>query len=100
MSKPKNKYRVVESDGTYTFISSSRAKHCVDKGYADLVRPLVIKFKPYVEPTKPIAWGAQLTVIPGSDSDSGQSGFLAYPQPCGLSTGPKFPGLYRDGAGL
>ncbi len=32
--------------------------------------------------------------------ESSQSGFLRYPLPWGVSTAPKFPGLFKVGAGL
>ena len=102
MSKPNKQYFVLNSDDSYGFISASRAKHCVAKGYAMEVRPRVVQFKlaeAVPVPSKPL-WGAALNVIPQSADDSGQSGFLAYPQPSGLSTGPRFPALARIGAGL
>lgn len=102
MSKPSKQYFVLNSDGSRGFISASRAKSCIDKGYAIEVRPRVVQFRlenPAPVPSKP-CWGPSLSVIHRSVVDSGQVGFLAYPQPCGTSVGPKFPGLFREGAGL
>ncbi len=104
LSKPNKQYRILEHDGSYGFISASRAKHCISSGYAIEVRPRVLRFAAVepdssVFPSRP-AWGPQLDVVFGVCSDSRQSGFLAYPQPCGTSTGPKFPGLFCEGSGI
>lgn len=105
MSKSKNQYRILEKDGSYGFISTSRARHCLSMGLAVTVRKGVIQFVP--EPDAPKVcprplWGAALEVIPASATDSGQSGFLRYPPPAFNSTrfGMRFPTLSKLGAGL
>ena len=105
MAKPSKQFRILHSDGTYGYISRKRAERCLEGGYAKLVRNGVIKLcslptsdsSPFrVRP----AWGPAIAVIPASASDSGQSGFLRYPMPCGINSSPKFPGLFKVGAGL
>lgn len=105
MSKSKNQFRILEKDGTYGYISASRARHCLSMRLAVTVRKGVIQFVP--EPDAPKVcprplWGASLDVIPQSDTDSGQSGFLRYPPPAFSSPrfGMRFPTLAKLGAGL
>lgn len=106
VSKSKTQYRTLEKDGSYGYISASRARFCLSAGYASLVRKHVIEFKEQPAATHKIAkpvWGAQLKEllgnhIPAADCDSG-FGFLRYPQPAGGS-GIRFPALFKAGAGL
>lgn len=82
-------------EGTRDCTSLAHARRYVARGAAEWVGA-AIRFVRNID----AAYTPTITIAAFRPCDSGQSGFLRYPQPSELSTGLRFPVLARVGAGL